>query len=103
MTERSPAELILAHQKRLGQVNATEQEPISALEYLQSIYRNPTEETGKRIRAATEALPHESPRMASVAVGYFTGQDFATRLEKAIEASNRAKVIEGRVLDSESE
>src|SRR6516164_1990971 len=27
-----------------------EQEPISALEYLQSIYRNPMEETGKRIR-----------------------------------------------------
>src|SRR5262249_49954968 len=99
MTERSPAELILAHQKRLGQVIATEQEPRTALEYLQSIYRNPMEETGKRIRAATEALPHESPRMASVAVGHFTGQDFATRLEKAIDASNRAKLIEGRVIE----
>jgi hypothetical protein len=37
MSERNPAELILAHQKRLGQVNTTEQEPVSALEYLQSI------------------------------------------------------------------
>ena len=99
MSERSPAELILAHQKWLGQVNSIEQEPISALEYLQSIYRNPMEETGKRIRAATEALPHESPRMSAVSVGYYDGNTFAERLDRAIDASNRAKVIEGRVIE----
>jgi len=76
-----------------------EQEPISALEYLQSIYRNPMEETGKRIRAATEALPHESPRMSAVSVGYYDGNTFAERLDRAIDASNRAKVIEGRVIE----
>jgi ParB-like chromosome segregation protein Spo0J len=51
-----------------------------------------------RMRAAIEALPFETPRVSAVAVGYLTGADFATRLERAVEASNRAKLIEGRVL-----
>jgi len=72
---------------------------LEAAEYLQSIYRNPMEETGKRIRAATEALPHESPRMSAVSVGYYTGNTFAERLDRAIDASNRAKLVEGRVID----
>ena len=101
MAERSPAELILAHQKRLGQGNSTELEPISALKYLQSICRNSVEETSKRIRAATEALPHESTRMSAVSVGYYTSNDFATRLDKAIAASDRAKIIEGAVIERE--
>ena len=71
---------------------------LEAAEYLQSIYRNPMEETGKRIRAATEALPHESPRMSAVSVGYVTGNTFAERLDRAIEASDRAKVIEGHAI-----
>ena len=70
---------------------------LEAAEYLQSIYRNPMEETGKRIRAATEALPHESPRMTAVSVGYYDGSTFAQRLDRAIDASNRAKIIEGHV------
>ena len=59
------------------------------------------EETSKRIRAATEALPHESPRMSAVSVGYYTGNDFATRLDKATAASDRAKIIEGAVIERE--
>ena len=59
------------------------------------------EETSKRIRAATEALPHESPRMSAVSVGYYTSNDFATRLDKAIAASDRAKIIEGAVIERE--
>ena len=61
--------------------------------------RNPMEETSKRIRAATEALPHESPRMSAVSVGYYTGNDFATRLDRCIDRSERAKLIEGRVIE----
>ena len=50
------------------------------------------------MRAAIEAMPFETPRVSAVTVGYITGNDFATRLDRAIEASNRAKLIEGRVL-----
>ena len=37
--------------------------------------------------------------MSAVAVGYLTNNTFAERLDRAIEASNRAKVIEGRVIE----
>ena len=75
-------------------------EPVTALDYLQSIYRNPTEPTSTRIRAAVEALPYENPRLSAVAVGYLTKDTFAERLERAIARSNGArmpKLIEDRV------
>src|SRR5262249_16153013 len=97
MSELSPAELILAHKKRLGEINYREPKTISALKYLQSIYRNPMEPTGVRIRAAIESLPYENPKLSAVAVGYLTAEDFASRLERAIERSN-GKVIEGQVI-----
>jgi len=52
-----------------------------------------------RLRAAIEAAPYEHPKLTAVAVGHLTGEDFYNRLERAIEASNRAKLIEGRVID----
>jgi len=52
-----------------------------------------------RLRAAIEAAPYEHPKLTAVAVGHLTGEDFYNRLERAIEVSNRAKLIEGRVID----
>lgn len=76
-----------------------ENKTVNALEYLQSIYRNPTETTGVRMRAAVESLPFENPKLSAVGVGYLENNTFAERLDRAIDASNRAKVIEGRVID----
>jgi hypothetical protein len=95
----SPVEIILAHQRKLDETNSHEPEQTNALTYLQSIYRNPMEATSTRIRAAVEALPYENPRLSAIAVGRLTGEDFATRLDQAVEASNRAKLIEGRVIE----
>jgi hypothetical protein len=39
---------------------------LGAHEYLQSVWRNPTSSEGNRIKAATAALPHETPRLESV-------------------------------------
>src|SRR5262249_17224115 len=96
----SPVEIIIAHQRKLDETNNREPEQTNALTYLQSIYRNPMEATAVRIRAAVEALPYENPGLSAVAVGRLTGDDFASRLDRAVEASNRAKLIEGRVIDS---
>ena len=41
------------------------------------------------------------PKLSAVAVGRLTGEDFASRLDRAVEASNRAKLIEGRVIDDQ--
>jgi hypothetical protein len=54
----------------------------SALEYLQSIYRNPLVPVPVRMRAAAMALPHESPRLSAVA--NISPEEFSSRLEAAI-------------------
>jgi len=51
------------------------------------------------MRAAIESLPYENPRLSAVAVGRLTGEDFASRLDGAVDASNGAKLIEGQVID----
>ena len=39
--------------------------------------------------------------MSAVAVGYLDAQDFASRLDRAIHASERAKLIEARAIEVE--
>jgi len=51
------------------------------------------------MRAAIEALAFENPKLSAVGVGYLEGNTFAERLDRAIEASNRAKLIEGRLIE----
>jgi hypothetical protein len=74
---------------------------IRALDLLQMVYRGELSATPQQIRAATEALPFESPKLTAVGVGYFTNDTFAERLERALRASE--KVIEGRVIEVDDE
>jgi hypothetical protein len=67
--------------------------PTCALEYLQSIYRNPSEPEGRRLKAAMAALPFEAPRLGAVAVTSLNSQDFAALLDRAIERSNGVRVV----------
>jgi hypothetical protein len=89
--------------RELMRIEAEEREPerVNSLEYLQRIYRDPNQPTPVRMRAAIEALAFENPRMSAVSVGYLDGNTFAERLERAIHASERAKVIEGRTIADE--
>ena len=90
--------------RELMRIEAEKQEPpekVNSLEYLQRIYRNPEQPTALRMRAAIEALAFENPKLSAVGVGYLEGNTFAERLDRAIEASNRAKLIEGRVIRGE--
>jgi hypothetical protein len=96
MSERSPAELILAHQERLDQVNSTEQEQITAHQYLQSLYRNPNEPTSVRMRAAIKAIEVETPRAPQRMV-LFDGQTFAEALERCIIRSQSPPLLNGPV------
>lgn len=59
-----------------------------SLDYLQSIYRDPSLPTGARMRAAIAALPHERPKLAVTA--HLDGRDgFGARLEAAIARSGK--------------
>jgi hypothetical protein len=75
-----------------------EEEDVTSLRFLQAIYRNPEVPLSVRMRAASIALPFESPKLAVVAT--VNAGDFADQLERAINASR--KIIEATPLISVS-
>jgi hypothetical protein len=92
---RSPAELIVAQQRRIDQLNAESNEPASALAYVQDVYRGRRVADPWRMRAAIAALPFESPKLAVTA--FTTDTDFGERLERALARSfGRMRMIEHR-------
>jgi len=76
------------------EVEKQEPESVTSLEYLQRIYRDTTQPTAVRMRAAIESLPYENPKLSAMSIAAISGNDFARALDKAIEASNKAKLIE---------
>src|SRR5262245_52277784 len=87
----------------LDQIEADQQshrlpKDVRALELLQMVYRGEAKATPQQMRASIESLPYENPKLSAVAVGYLTGEDFASRLERAIERAN-GKLIEGKVIE----
>jgi hypothetical protein len=89
--------------RELMKIEVEEREPerVNSLEYLQRIYRDPTQPTSVRMRAAIEALAFENPRLSAVGVGYMTDETFAERLDRAIARSDRAKLIEAQAVEVE--
>ena len=71
----------------------------TSLDFLQVCYLNEELPLSVRLRAAVEAAPYEHLKLTAVSVGYHDGTAFADKLDRAIEASNRAKVVEGRAID----
>jgi hypothetical protein len=49
-----------------------------------------------QMRMLIELLPYLRPKLTAIAYGALTAEDFYSRLERAINRSERAKLIEGR-------
>jgi len=64
----------------------------TSLDFIQAVYRDPTQPIQRRMRAAAAALPFEHPKLAVVA--QVTETDLAERLMQALAA--RAKAINAR-------
>jgi hypothetical protein len=71
----------------------------TSLEFLQAVYLNEQLPLSVRMRAAIEAAPYEHAKISTVAVGYLTANDFASRLDRAVDRSSKVKLIEGRVIN----
>jgi hypothetical protein len=70
---------------------------IDALGLLQAIYRDPAQSLSVRMRAASQALPFESPKLSAMMLSSVDPNVFARQLDAAIERSGKRtemKVIE---------
>jgi hypothetical protein len=65
----------------------------TALELLQSVYRDQRQPLHVRIRCAAEALPFETPKLGAVAVTSLSANDFAAALDRAILRSGKAPLM----------
>jgi hypothetical protein len=65
------------------------------------VYRGELKASLQQMRAAIESLPYEQPKLSAISVGYLNATDFASRLERAVDRSDRARLIEGRAVEVE--
>ena len=68
-------------------------------ELAEQVVRGKVKLTPAQQRMLIELLPFYMPKLSAVGVGYMTNNTFAERLDRAIDRSNRAKLIEGRVIE----
>jgi hypothetical protein len=69
----------------------------SALSLLQTIYLDEAQPLSVRMRAASEALPYENPKLSAMAVTSLNANDFARALDRAIARSS--KLIEAKAVE----
>jgi hypothetical protein len=74
---------------------------ISISELAEQVVRGKVKLTPMQQRMLIELLPFYMPKLSAVAVGRLTGDDFASRLDRAVDASNRAKLLEAKAVHVE--
>ena len=70
-------------------------------ELAEQVVRGKVKLTPPQMRMLIELLPFHMPRLSAVGVGYLNDNTFAQRLDRAIDRSDRARLIEGRAIEVE--
>ena len=70
-------------------------------ELAEQVVRGKVKLTPPQMRMLIELLPFHMPRLSAVGVGYLNDNTFAQRLDRAIDRSDRARLIEGRATEVE--
>jgi hypothetical protein len=108
MSERSPAELILAHQERLDQELEMVPDHIPMPELVDGVIRGKYKLDPMQLRVLVAWMPHFAPKLSATANVTVDGS-FAERLERCLERSqgpvrmNGSKTIDHEELVSASE
>src|SRR6516165_7909716 len=77
---------------------------ISMTELAEDVVRGKRKLSRPQMRMLIELLPYYAPKLTAVAVGYLKGQDFYTRLDRAVDRSEKArlvKMIEAQIIERE--
>jgi len=74
---------------------------VPLMELAENVVRGKVRLSRPQLRMLIELLPYYAPKLTAVAVGYLKGQDFYTRLDKAVDRSEKARVIEAQVIEPE--
>jgi hypothetical protein len=93
----------------LDQIEAEQRQSVSDLipddipipELAEQVARGKRKVSPQQMRMLVELLPYYSPKLTAIAVGTLTSQDFYSRLERAIDRSERAKLIEAHAIRDE--
>jgi hypothetical protein len=101
MTEKIRAVLDRIETEQRQQVSDLIPDNIPLPELAGQVVRGKVKLSQQQVRMLIELLPFYIPKLQAIGVGYFTNDTFAERLERAIAASERAKLIEGRVIDDQ--
>ena len=72
---------------------------VPLVELAEQVVRGKVKLSRSQMRMLIELLPYYAPKLTAVAVGYLKGQDFYTRLDRAVDRSEKARLIEARVIE----
>ena len=79
---------------------------MSLTEVAEEVVRGKRKLDRDQMRMLIELLPYYAPKLTAVAVGWQKGEDFYTRLDKAVTASEKARVvkmIEAQIIKNEEQ
>ena len=70
-------------------------------ELAEQVVRGKVKLSPQQARMLIELLPFYMPKLSAVGMGFLNANDFASRLERAVNRSERARLIESRAVEVE--